>query len=49
VFEVALPLDLVFGAPRLTFKDIAEAEANRLEEFDVVEEERLEIVIQSEI
>jgi hypothetical protein len=47
VFEVVLPLDLAFGAPRLTFKDIAETETTRLEEFDVLDEERLEVAIQS--
>jgi hypothetical protein len=45
--EAVLPVDLAFGAPRLTFKDIAEAEATRLEEIDVLEEERLNVVIQS--
>jgi hypothetical protein len=38
--------DLIFGAPRLTFKSIAEAEATRLEEVDVLEE-HLNVVIQS--
>jgi hypothetical protein len=36
-----------FGAPRLTFKSIAEAEATRLEDVDILEEERLNVVIQS--
>jgi hypothetical protein len=40
-----LPVDLAFGAPRLTFKSIVEAEATRLEEIDVLEEERLNVVI----
>jgi hypothetical protein len=39
--------DLTFEAPRLTFKSIAEVEATRLEEIDVLEEERLNVVIQS--
>jgi hypothetical protein len=39
--EVVLPADLIFGAPRITFESIAEAESTRLEE------ERLNIVIQS--
>jgi hypothetical protein len=39
--------DLRFGAPRLVFESIAEAEATRLEDIDVLEEERLNIVIQS--
>jgi hypothetical protein len=29
--EVVLPIDLVFGAPRLMFKSIAEAEVTRLD------------------
>jgi hypothetical protein len=44
--EAALPTDLIFGAPRLTFESIAEAEATRLEDIDVLEEERLNMVIQ---
>jgi hypothetical protein len=36
-----------FGAPRLVFESIAEAEATRLEDIDVLEEERLNTVIQS--
>ena len=42
-----LPVDLIFGAPRLTFKSIAEVEATRLEDIDILEEERLNAVIQS--
>jgi hypothetical protein len=45
--EVVLPTDLIFGASRLTFESIAEAEAIRLEDIDVLEEERLNAVIQS--
>jgi hypothetical protein len=45
--EEVLPADLIFGAPRLTFESIAEAEATRLEDIDVLEEERLNTVIQS--
>ena len=45
--EAVLPVDLKFGAPRLIFKNIAEAEATRLEDIDVLEEERLNAVIQS--
>jgi hypothetical protein len=47
--EAVLPADLKFGAPRLIFDDIAEAEAEatRLEDVDVLEEERLNMVIQS--
>jgi transposase InsO family protein len=45
--EAMLPTDLIFGAPRLTFKSIAEAEATRLEDINVLEEERLNTVIQS--
>jgi hypothetical protein len=44
--EAVLPADLIFGAPRLMFESIAEAEATRLEDFDVLEEERLNVVIQ---
>jgi hypothetical protein len=44
--EAVLPADLTFGAPRLTFKDIAEAEETRLLEVDVLEEERLNATIQ---
>ena len=42
-----MPADLIFRAPRLTFESIAEAEATRLEDIDVLEEERLNTVIQS--
>jgi transposase InsO family protein len=45
--EAVLPVDLRSGAPRLVFESIAEAEATRLEDFDVLEEERLNTVIQS--
>jgi transposase InsO family protein len=45
--EAVLPTDLKFGAPRLVFESIAEAEATRLEDIDVLEEERLNAVIQS--
>jgi hypothetical protein len=45
--EAVLPADLIFGAPRLTFKSIAEAEVTRLEDIDTLEEERLNVVIQS--
>jgi transposase InsO family protein len=45
--EAVLPADLIFGAPRLTFKSIAEAKATRLEDIDILEEERLNVVIQS--
>jgi hypothetical protein len=45
--EAVLPADLVFGALRLVFENIAKAEATRLEDIDVLEEERLNTVIQS--
>jgi hypothetical protein len=45
--EAVLLADLAFGAPRLTFKNIAEAEATRLKEIDVLEEEWLNVIIQS--
>jgi hypothetical protein len=45
--EAVLPADLMFGAPRLVFENIAEAEATRLEDIDILEEERLNTVIQS--
>jgi hypothetical protein len=47
--KAVLPADLKFGAPRLIFKNIAEAEAEatRLEDVDILEEERLSTVIQS--
>jgi hypothetical protein len=45
--KVVLPADLIFGALRLTFESIAEAEITRLEDIDVLEEERLNTVIQS--
>jgi hypothetical protein len=45
--KAVLPADLIFGAPRLTFESIAEAEATRLQDIDVLEEERLNRVIQS--
>jgi hypothetical protein len=37
--KALLPADLAFGAPKLTFKNITEAKANRLEETDILEEE----------
>jgi hypothetical protein len=45
--EAVLPADLIFGAPRLTFESIAKAEATRLEDVDILEEEHLNVVIQS--
>jgi hypothetical protein len=45
--EAVLPADLKFGAPRLIFENIAEVETTRLEDIDVLEEERLNAVIQS--
>jgi hypothetical protein len=45
--ETVLPADLMFGASMLVFENIAEAEATRLEDIDVLEEERFNIVIQS--
>jgi hypothetical protein len=43
--EAVLPADLMFRALRLVFKNIAEAKATRLEDIDVLEEERLNTVI----
>jgi hypothetical protein len=34
--EAVLPADLRFGAPRLVFESIAEAEATRIEDIDVL-------------
>jgi hypothetical protein len=45
--EAVLPADLKFGALRLIFENIAEAEATRLDDVDILEEERLNTVIQS--
>jgi hypothetical protein len=45
--EAVLPFDLRFRAPRLVFENIAEADATRLENIDVLEEERLNTVIHS--
>jgi hypothetical protein len=45
--EAVLPADLKFGAPRLIFESIAEAEATRMEDIDILEEEWLNAVIQS--
>jgi transposase InsO family protein len=45
--EVVLTADLRFGAPMLVFENIAEAKATRLEDIDILEEERLNTVIQS--
>jgi hypothetical protein len=45
--KAVLLADLIFGAPRLTFESIAEAEATRLEDIDTLEEEQLNVVIQS--
>jgi hypothetical protein len=45
--DAVLPADLRFRALRLVFESIVKAEATRLEDIDVLEEERLNIVIQS--
>jgi transposase InsO family protein len=45
--EAVLPADLKFGAPRLVFESIAKAEATILEDVDILEEERLNTLIQS--
>jgi transposase InsO family protein len=45
--EAVLPADLKFGAPRLIFENIVEAEATRLQDVDILEEERLNTMIQS--
>jgi hypothetical protein len=45
--EAVLSADLIFGAPRLTFECIGEVEATSLEDVDILEEERLNVVIQS--
>jgi hypothetical protein len=45
--EAVLPADLIFGAPILTFESITKVEATRLEDIDILEEERLNVVIQS--
>jgi hypothetical protein len=45
--EAVLPADLIFGAPRLTFENIAKPEATRLEDIDALEEEQLNTVLQS--
>jgi hypothetical protein len=45
--EAVLPADLKFGAPSLVFESIAEAEATRLEDVDILKEERLNTVVQS--
>jgi transposase InsO family protein len=37
--EAVLPAVLIFGAPRLAFESIAEAEETRLEDIDILEEE----------
>jgi transposase InsO family protein len=37
--EAVLPADMIFRAPRLTFESIAKAEATRLEDINVLEEE----------
>ena len=45
--EAVLPADLRFGAPRLVFENIAEVEATRIEDIDILEEERLNTILQS--
>jgi hypothetical protein len=45
--KAVLPANLIFGAPRLIFESITETEATRLEDIDILEEERLNVVIQS--
>jgi hypothetical protein len=37
--EAVLLANLIFGVPRLAFENIAKAEATRLEDIDVLEEE----------
>lgn len=43
--EAVLFADIVFGALRLMFKDIAKVKATRFEEIDTLEEERLNTMI----
>jgi hypothetical protein len=43
--EAVLPADLRFGAPRLIFENVAEVEATRLEDIDILKEERLNTVV----
>jgi hypothetical protein len=45
--KVVLPADLIFEAPKLTFESIAKAGTTRQEDVDVLEEERLNVIIQS--
>jgi hypothetical protein len=45
--KAVLTVDLIFGAPSLTFESITEAEATTLEDINILEEERLNMVIQS--
>jgi hypothetical protein len=45
--KAVLPVDLRFEAPRLVFESIAEAKVTRLEDINVMEEVRLNTVIQS--
>jgi hypothetical protein len=45
--EAVLPADLKFGALRLIFENIAEAEATRLEDVDILEKEWLNTLIQT--
>jgi transposase InsO family protein len=47
ISKTVLTVDLIFRAPRLTYKSIAEAEVIRQEDIDILEEERLNVVIQS--
>jgi hypothetical protein len=45
--KAVLLANLIFGAPKLTFESITETEATKLEDVDILEEERLNVVIQS--
>src|SRR5688500_12568536 len=39
--EAVLPADLKYGAPRLIFENIAESEATRIEDDDILTEEQM--------
>ena len=44
--DAIIPADLIHGAPRVAFNNIAEAEKSRAQDLDMLEEERLDVILQ---
>ena len=45
--DAIIPVDLVHGAPRVAFNNIAEAEKSRAQDLNMLEEERLDVILQA--